>query len=315
MTAPVCLSIIIVNWNTRNLLAACLESIHRHPPTPAYDVWVVDNGSTDNSVAMVKADYAWVNVIVNTSNVGFARANNQAILASTGDFVLMLNSDTEVQQDSVTFLLNLAAAHPSIGVVGPMLHNNDRSLQPSWAKFPTLLSELMGTHVRERRSVQYEVNGMRASEVDWVGGACMLIRRKVFDMVGLLDESMFMYSEETDLCLRSRKAGWQVIYLEDSHVIHLGGGSSGGVNTKQMMLLYQSKIRFFLKHRGARQAEMLRVGLIALGIVASIGYLIASLFSLAPKRSTRRAMARAKLSVTKDLLRYRVMVPPNIGRR
>jgi hypothetical protein len=138
------------------------------------------------------------------------------------------------------------------------LLNSDGSLQKSWASFPTFWSEVLGRNFRVRRRVEGEP---LAYEVDWVGGACLLVQPAAINEVGLLDESFFMYSEETDWCFRMRRQGWKVYYLPGVEVIHLGGGSASRANATQLVRLYDSKIRFFRKHYGARQTSLLRYGL------------------------------------------------------
>jgi GT2 family glycosyltransferase len=255
---PLDLSIIIVNWNTRDLLTRCLQSVYDTMSNLDFEVIVVDNASNDGSQAMVRQRFPQVRLIENDQNVGFASANNQALTVSQGHYSLLLNSDTIVLPHALEKMAQFADAHSEAGIIGCRLLNSDGSLQKSWASFPTFWSEVLGRNFRVRRQVEGEP---LAYEVDWVGGACLLVQLAAINEVGLLDESFFMYSEETDWCFRMRRQGWKVYYLPGVEVIHLGGGSASRANATQLVRLYDSKIRFFRKHYGARQTSLLRYGL------------------------------------------------------
>jgi GT2 family glycosyltransferase len=254
------LSIIIVNWNTRDILLDCLTSIAAHPPARSYDVWVVDNASSDGSVEAVRARHPYVQVIENSENRGFAAANNQAIDAAQGDYVLLLNSDTIVHAQALERMAQFLDVHDRVGIAGACLLNADGTLQPSWAAFPSFWSELLGRNIRARRPYR-TVDGSTAYLVDWVGGAALMIRREVIEQIGVLDEGYFMYSEETDWCFRVRKAGWDICYLSDAPIAHLGGQSSQKASARMKAELYRSKIRFYTKHYGRRQAYALSLTL------------------------------------------------------
>lgn len=250
------LSIIIVNWNTRELLARCLESVQANLPADS-EVWVVDNASTDGSAAMVRERFPWVHLIDNAENVGFARANNQALRAISGRYALLLNSDTLMPGGSLSGLLRFAAEHPQGGIFGVKLVNADGSFQASFNDFPTwrtMVLEAWGLLGSRHRNPYYPSyppeRSTTAQPCDWVGGACLLVRMQAVHQVGLLDESFFMYSEEMDWCFRMRKADWQVWYTPDIEVVHLGGGSADRMGPTQRMRLLSSKVRFIEKHRG-----------------------------------------------------------------
>lgn len=251
-------SIVIVNWNTRDLLLACLASLPEAVNGLHAEIWVVDNNSTDDSVAALRDTYPHVHLIVNEENLGFATANNQAIRSSQGRHVLLLNSDTVALPGSITTLVRFLDQHPHIGIAGAQLLNGDGSLQLSWASFPTIWSELRGKNVRVRRPYVTQ-DGSPAYAVDWVGGACLLIRRAAVDQIGLLDEAFFMYSEEADWCFRVKQQGWRVCYYPAAQVIHFGGQSSKKASTRMKCQLYQSKLLFFTKHYGPRRAQLLSI--------------------------------------------------------
>jgi GT2 family glycosyltransferase len=269
MDAAVDLSVIIVNWNTRELLAAGLASIYAHPPAGPFDVWVVDNASTDGSAALVRERFPQVRLIANPDNRGFAAANNQAIAASAGRYVVLFNSDALALPDSLAAMVRFLDAHPAVGAVGPKLLNRDGSFQASYARFPNLLSELalltgvakwwLGPYAPSPRPAP----GEQPHRVDWVAGAALMVRRTAIDQVGLLDEGYFLYSEETDWCWRLGHAGFPVWYLPDVQIIHQHGASSQQQSARSYGLLYQSKLRFFARHYGALAAGLLRVSFLA----------------------------------------------------
>ena len=244
------LSVIIVNWNTKDLLAQCLQSVYETAASHSdcnlsFETVVVDNASTDGSPEMVRAHFPQVRLIENQQNEGFARANNRAIRATHGRYFLLLNSDTVVLPGSLGAMVHFADQHPEAGIVGCKLLNADGSLQPSWAQFPTFWSELMGRNFRRRRPL---VDG-RGYEVDWVGGACLLVRQKAVQTVGLLDEDYFMYSEETDWCYRFSRAGWAVLFNPTAQIVHLGGASSRKMAGAMCLQLRASILLFIRKNR------------------------------------------------------------------
>lgn len=263
------ISIIIVNWNTRDLLAQCLQSLASHADSWQPEVFVVDNASEDDSVALVKKQFPWVKLIANNQNVGFARANNQAIHCASGRYILLLNSDTIVLPGALSKLVAFADKHEDIGVLGPALLDATGSLQPSWAKFPTILSELRGIHYREKKAYHsaHIAKNQTAYQVDWLAGACLLVRQEVIAQVGVLDDLFFLYSEETDWCLRIKSAGWHIVYLPEAQIIHLEGGSSERDLPRTSYLLYHSKLLYAHKHFGLRQAIALKIGFVLLLLI------------------------------------------------
>lgn len=257
------LTIVIVNWNTRQLLLDCLAAVPGATAGIIAETWVVDNGSSDGSVEAVRAQFPTVHIIANQDNRGFATANNQAIRVSSGRHVLLLNSDTIARPESLSRLVRFLDAHPEVGIAGSRLLNADGSLQPSWAMFPSIPTELVGKKVRIRRRYP-TVDGSLAYSTDWIDGAVLMIRRSILDQVGLMDESYFMYTEEVDWCYRTRRAGWKVCYLPDSEVVHFGGQSSKKAATRMKAELYLSKLRFFGKHYGPMPTVTLGLGLQAI---------------------------------------------------
>lgn len=262
----VALSIVIVNWNTRELLAGCLESVNGDQ-TPVTDhrsliteTIVVDNASADGSAAMVRERFPWVQLIENGENVGFARANNQAIGHSRGRYVLLLNSDTVVHPGALDRLMAFMDAPPQAGACGPRLLNGDGSLQPSAQPMLTPGREFWRLAFLDRlwpratyRQERWDVSTPRPVEV--IKGACLLLRRAALDQVGLLDDQYFMYTEEVDLCYRLAQAGWQLWYVPQAVVTHFGEASSKQVREAMYLQLYRSKLQFFRKFGGADRAR------------------------------------------------------------
>ena len=264
------LSIIVLNWNTRQMLVDCLSSVQTTVANLAYEVIVVDNGSTDGSQVMLRQRFPGAHLIQNDKNVGFARANNQAMTASQGRYVLLFNSDAIATPGAVQSLLDLARAQPRAGIVGAQLVNRDGSFQASHTSFPTLWQEfLMLTGLGRLLYGQwYPSHGPEEEKgpqtVDYVEGACLLARREAFEDVGGLDESYFMYAEEVDWCHTMRERGWQVWYQPEAKVIHLGGGSSRNRRPQREADLYRSRVQFFRKHYGDRAARLLKAQIYAL---------------------------------------------------
>jgi N-acetylglucosaminyl-diphospho-decaprenol L-rhamnosyltransferase len=273
---PVDLSIIIVNWNTRDLLVDCLDSIAQIAVALNVEVIVVDNASSDGSPAMLRQQFPQVHLIENRENVGFARANNQAIEQCRGRYALLLNSDALLLANAAQTMLGLAEERPQAGIVGAQLLNPDGSFQASHTPFPNLWQEflILSGVGRMLYGRWYPSRGPEENRgpqsVDYVEGACMLVRREAFEDVGGLDESYFMYAEEVDLCYAMRAKGWQVWYQPAAKVIHLGGGSSQNRRPQREADLYCSRVRFFRKRYGNRAAWLLKLQIYGLTTIKTI---------------------------------------------
>jgi len=270
------LSVVIVNWNVRDLLRRCLESVlvHGDPGTdhtsPGAEVIVVDNASTDGSVEMIRTEFPQVTLITNTANLGFAGGNNQGIAAAQGRYVLLLNADTEVLGDALSVLVQYMDAHSEVGLVGPQLLYPDRRVQSSRRRFPTLATLFLESTWLESLappsllSHYYVLDQPDTAllDVDWVVGAAMLVRREAIQQVGGLDESFFMYSEELDWCRRIKAAGWRVVYQPTAQIIHHVGKSSEQAIPARHVNFQRSKIRYTHKYHGRGTARMLRLYLL-----------------------------------------------------
>jgi N-acetylglucosaminyl-diphospho-decaprenol L-rhamnosyltransferase len=269
MSTPTDLSIVIVSWNTRTLLAQCLASIEATAGDLAYDLWVVDNASGDGSVAMVRERFPQVHVLENQTNVGFAAANNQAIPQTTGSLILLLNSDTIVQPHALAEIVRFMRATPRAGIVGANVVNVDGSPQRCFGRFPTVLSETIYAWGLDAYLPIEPSIGMRnhAIPTDWVLGAALTVRRAALDQVGLLDTGYFMYSEEVDLCYRVKRAGWENFVLPSARIIHLGGESTKQSEAIMKAYLFHSKVRYFGKHHGVWRARVMQ-GIFGASILA-----------------------------------------------
>ncbi len=264
-TKRVDLSIIIVNWNTRELLAQCLQSLEDTIRDISFKVWVVDNGSSDGSVAMVRERFPRVHIIANEENVGFVRANNQALPHCQGRYVLLLNSDTQVLPGSLNKTVQFMDEHPRAGIMGVRLLNPDGTFQASYTPFPTLWREFLilsglGRWLVRPTFPSYGPQVERGAQhiEGYLEGAYLMARREAVDEVGGLDEHIFMYAEDVDWCYRFYQAGWEVWYLPDAPIIHYGGQSSKKRRGRMEAELYRSRIYFFRKHYGLVQSQLLR---------------------------------------------------------
>ncbi len=259
------ISIVILNWNTRDMLASCLDCIAQSVAGFDVEIIVVDNASSDGSQAMVRERFPHVHLIANRENVGFAGGNNQAMAVSGGRYMLLINSDAFLMADALRAMLDLAEASPQVGIVGAQLLNVDGSFQASHTPFPNLWQEFLILSGLGRRlhGRWYPSQGPEEDKgpqiADYVEGACLLVRREAYKEVGGLDEGYFMYAEEVDWCFAMRKKGWQVWYQPAARVIHLGGGSSQGRVTQREGDLYRSRVRFFRKHYGDAAARLLKL--------------------------------------------------------
>lgn len=257
------LSVIVVSWNTCDLLRDCLEAVCRQLRT-GDEVIVVDNHSNDGSPDMVRALFPAIQLIANPANVGFARANNQGIQSSRGDYILLLNSDTIAPDGALHSLVNFMKQHTDAGACGPRLTRPDGAAQPyAFGNDPTLTYLLQRTisRVLFRRALHNWATDV-VQQVDWVSGACLMVRRAVIQHAGLLDENIFMYFEDNEWCLRIRNAGWKIFYNPQVSILHLGGQSLAR-NPSAQQAYYRSLEYFYAKHYGVLARSVLKVLLLA----------------------------------------------------
>jgi GT2 family glycosyltransferase len=234
------ISIIIVNYNTADLLVPCLNSVMPWSEL-GLEVIVVDNASRDDSAAMVSQDFPWVNLIANESNAGFARANNQALKLSRREYVYFLNPDTVLQSGVFEAMIGFMESHRDVGLAGTRILNPNGSVQSSVER----------RYPGERRA-QQDLRGL-PGDIAWVLGASMFARRAIVEDLGGFDEEFFLYGEEQDLCLRIRRAGWKIGFIPDAVVIHWGGQSERTTSTEDLWKRkFTAESLFYKKHYSKR---------------------------------------------------------------
>lgn len=257
------LSIIIVNWNVKTYLEACLHSIFKSPQGQSYEVFVVDNASSDGSADMVRMQFPQVQLIVNEANVGFPVANNQAIRQSTGQYILLLNPDTLVPDGTIEQMIAFLETHPTAGACGPKIFRPDGAMQLDCARrFPSLWTEFLyhtGLSLRYpsepwlQRHLMGDWDHNDTRPIELLDGSCICIRRAVLDQIGLLDEDLF-YAEDIDLCWRLVQARWELYFLHDVTLIHHGGRSSIQTPDRMMGQAQLALTQYFRKHYGSLYA-------------------------------------------------------------
>jgi GT2 family glycosyltransferase len=243
------LAIIIVSHDTKADLENCLRSLHQHPPRLSHEIVVVDNASTDGSADAVRSQFPGVRVVALDTNMGFAAANNIGIRRSTSDFVLLLNSDTIVRASAIDRLVAAIRELPRAAVVGPRMVDAAGRTELSFGRMMSPLAE-----ARQKMLVRYasaaRIDAMTSQmrEVDWVSGACLLVRRSDAEAAGLLDERYFMYCEDVDFCAAIRAKGGTVYFTPTAEIVHLRGRSwrSNPVGTAERYR--QSHLAFYRKH-------------------------------------------------------------------
>lgn len=290
------LSIVVVNWNGRALLEACLASIDREVRARgdagrlSTETLVVDQASSDGSAAAVRAAFPWAELIELPENVGFAAGSNVGLRRAKGRHCVLLNNDTVVLRDALERCVRYLDAHPEVGVVGPQLLNPDGTKQNSVHSTPNLLMEVVPKSLLERLfpwrypSKRYEHSG--PVPVEAVLGACLCVRREVLEDVGLLSEAYFFFLEETDWCLRIRRAGWKVVHLPDAQVVHVHGATSKRqLPAATRIEFHRSLYQFYRTHRGEAVLRRVLALRVAKGFLyAATGWLPALLSPRARSR-------------------------------
>ncbi len=251
------LSIIIVNWNTRDLLLQCVRSIIGTAKISNFEIIVVDNNSSDDSCSAIQNAFPQIRLIKNELNLGFAKANNIGIRQSSGKYLALINSDIELLPDCLDSLYGYMESNPNVGIAAPKILNPDGTYQLTCRKFPSLWNDFV-----EALMIHSLVPGLKhfSGELinldhqkepyvtDLVGGCFLFIRRQTLDSIGLLDEQFFFYGEDKDLCWRSWKAGWPIIYVPSATAIHYGGASSSKIPEKFNQELQRAQLQFWKKH-------------------------------------------------------------------
>ncbi len=272
------LSIIIVNWNLEKLLTECIASIYRNLNDINFEIIVVDNNSSDDSVKAIKNAYAKVNLLVNEKNIGFGKANNQAIKASAGEYVLLLNPDTIIVGDAIQRMLAFIINDAHIGAVGPKVVDGNKVVQPECArKYLTLSGELVRLakiDLLHRRS-KMDNTWNHTREVEVLSGSCMLIRKSCLEQIGGFDEQFFLYGEDVDLCYRIKQSGWKVYYFHKASVRHLAHQASAKATAfSPFAVSCSSSYKYFKKNRGLGVAILYRIVVLLTSLLWMILYII-----------------------------------------
>ena len=302
-------SVIIVNWNTCELLRQCLQSVYDQGSS-SIEVIVVDNGSSDNSVSMVRREFTQVKLLANQNNRGFAAANNQGIELAKGRYILLLNSDTIILHRAIEKTVFYADKHSDTAVTGCRVLNPDGTLQNSCFMFPSILNWLLfSTYAyrlfpRSRFFGREQMTWWRRNdsrEVDVVTGCYMLVRKEAIDQVGTMDERFFMYAEETDWCYRFKAKGWKNRFTPDAEIVHIGGASAIKLGANRARVTNRSFVRYMFKHWSKSRA-VIGVCLLAL-------FYLSRLLVLAPRLLLRRKGSNERLIENhwvglKDILAY-----------
>jgi hypothetical protein len=301
-------SVIIVNWNVRDLLADCLRSLEKYHGTLSIETLVIDSASRDDSVAMLRQAFPWVRLMAQSENVGFVAGNNLGLAAAQGRYLFLLNPDTLLHPYALQKLADYLEAHPQIGIVGPHTLNSDGTHQSTRRRFPSLLTGMFESTWLQALAPRwlldrYYVRDLPDEgifEVDWVQGSALLARREVYTQIGGLDPAYHMFFEEQDWCKRAKLAGWGVAYVGDAYITHHGGKSTDQVVTRKHVHFQHSKIRYFRKFHGRWAAVILRLVLI---LHYALQILIEGSKALAGhKFELRRERIRAYAVVLKSLL-------------
>lgn len=252
------LSTIIVNYNVKELLRKCLQSIFDFQKGLNFEVIVVDNHSEDQSTKMVQQYFPIVKLIDNKRNLGFSAASNQGIKESRGRYILLLNPDTEFTLDGISEMIMFMDSFPQVGICGPKMvdprgetHFSARSF-PSYltaiSSHQSILNRLFPHNPLSKKYLLKDQDRNQRKEVDWISGSCLLTKRSVFEKIGLLDEQFFIYVEDVDFCYRAKKAGFSVYYFPNSVVIHHIGKSTQKRKLAMLVEHHRSMYHFYRKH-------------------------------------------------------------------
>lgn len=252
------LSVVLVNYNDRWHLEPCLLSLEKSSQEIELEVIVVDNASTDSSVELITGKYPWVRLIQNSVNLGFAKANNQALAACHSDYVLFLNTDTIIYSHALFHLLQEIKSDPSIGAVGPALIRK-KGYQVSFGRKVGFFSEILQKcFFNPYYSMTLKFH-KRKKEVGWLSAACLLTRRKIIEELGGFDKNFFLYFEDIDLCVRMKEKGWKLVFVPQAKVFHDGGVTTGPLKLRSRLEYRKSQLYFYRKHNSRLSLFLLRI--------------------------------------------------------
>jgi N-acetylglucosaminyl-diphospho-decaprenol L-rhamnosyltransferase len=307
MTEFPALSIIIINWKSANFTRKCLASIHARAKGINLEILVVDNASFDGCAEMIQKEFPDVRFIQSQDNLGFARANNLAFEYSKGEILLFLNPDTEIVGSALQDMMACLDSNQNAGAIGAKLLNSDLSVQTSCLQaFPSILSQVLDSEYLRTMIPKSSLWGTQALfedsrqpvPVEGISGACLMVRRSLFEQIGYFNRDYFMYVEDMDLCHKIQKAGWTNYYVGDATVIHHGGQSSGSQSNNQFstLVMKESLLKYFKIHRGHLYSQLFRLmtALAALGRISVL--VVARLLPISVPRRKSLAAALVKWS-------------------
>lgn len=303
------LSIIIINWNSAEHVRKCLHSLAENTHGIDLEIIVVDNGSFDSCQRIILNEFPKVRFFQSDDNLGFAKANNLGFEKSTGEYLLFLNPDTEIIDDAIRGMASLIKSLPSAGILGCKLLNSDGSTQTSCVQaFPTIFNQVFDSEIVNRWFPVLTTRRIRYADKDparaqGISGACMMIKKKVFEEVGKFSPEYFMYTEDLDLCFKVREAGYSNYYTGAFSVVHHGGGSSSQrkENSYANIQMRESIFKFLKKTRGQRYADVYKRAML-LGGVMRFG-LLSLAYVVSPLTGTK-SECRSSLVKWKDIIRW-----------
>ena len=249
---PRAISAVVVTWNSAETILDCLHSLPE-----GLDVTVVDNGSTDSTIALLKASQLDIRILEPGRNLGFGAACNIAANQSRGDYLLLLNPDAVLEPNALSYLLQALERQSGVGVAAPKIKAPDGTIELSWGEEPGILQEWLRQRA-QTGSAPPPSPPAALSKVGWASGACLLLRWEAWQSVGGFDEGFFLYFEDLDLCRRIRQAGWSIVYEPLAGVMHGRGHSSSQIHQQVERWYRESQLRYYRKHRGRIEREILR---------------------------------------------------------
>jgi GT2 family glycosyltransferase len=303
------LSVVIICWNDLRVIRDCLRSIYQGTHATDFEVIISDNGSVDDSMEFVRKHYPQARVVENRQNLGFARGNNAGIRASLGEYVLILNPDTILQDGALDRLVEFADRHPEAGAFGCRVLNPDGTYQVSARLFPTVWRYWVAALGLAKLSTLFTYeeyagwHGDTERSIDWQSGCCVMFRGDLLKSLGGFDEQFFYHCEEVDLCRRVRDTGRLILFTPEAVITHLGGQSVGRFPIRFEIEKHRSRYRYFYKHFGAKAARRFRLLSITRIRVRQLGYGLLNLLN--PQEVVQR-----RLEMYREVLRWNRALDP-----
>jgi hypothetical protein len=299
------LSIIIVNWNSKDYLRACILSIIASKHDLQYEIVVIDSASFDGSDQMLRAEFPQVKFIQSQENLGFGRANNRAVAASKGNALLFLNPDTEVRSTAISIAYNAMITRSKVGAVGCNLLNTDGSVQLTCIRaFPTLINQALDIECLMQLYPRFQMWGREPlhtavvvpTQVEAVSGAFIMMARNVFDKIGGFSPCYFMYSEDMDLCYKAHQRGFENLYVPEAIVVHHGGGATAkqGIDSFSTVMFLESRCLYFKTNQGPLTAAFYRVSVFFMSILRLVAVCVVYNLNLATLNRARIVTAASK---------------------